>query len=234
MSKNKHMRSEPAVVGGADIRSLGAPSLVQGVYGARGNLELVTCGRDDGLWVFWFNADLDTDPIATPDVPPGSWSAGLRFAGGTRYIDAQILQSVLGPDHLEVLALTADSVLESWYWSPGPGFQRRVTEAATGVAAFAAAHDHGTLRVTLADADGGVRHVVSPPRGYPSRTWVPAAAGPALEADATESVAAAGIAVDSIVPGTARRATSTRAGGTAELTWRDAGGGIRHLGVPLR
>ena len=232
MSKNKHMHSEPGVVGTEHIRTAGAPSLVQGVYGARGNLELVTCDEVDGLWVFWFNADRDTDPLETPDVPPRRWSAGLHFAAGHRYLDAQILQSSLGPDHLEVLALDADGTLQSWYWSPGPGFQRRVTDAAAGVAAFGAAHDRGSVLVTLRDDAGGVRSLVSPPRGYPSRAWLPAESGPSLETDARDSVAAAGIALETVVAGTARSAVSTRDGGTTELTWRDAGGGIRHLGVP--
>jgi hypothetical protein len=233
MSKNVHMLPESSVVGGAGIHTAGAVSLMQGVYGARGNLELLACDAGAGLWVFWFNADLDTDPLATPDVPPGSWSAGLHFAPGHRYVDAQILQSTLGPDHLEVLALRDDGALESWYWSPGPGFQRRVTDAATGVARFAAAHERGALHATLVDAEGLVRHIASSPRGYPSRTWVPAPCGPSVEVDAIEAVSAAGIPADTVVAGTARAVSSNRAGGTTELTWRDADGGIRHLGVPL-
>ncbi|QKJ18273.1 hypothetical protein [Microbacterium hominis] len=226
------MLSRSAIIVGPATATSGAVSLAQGVYGARGNLELVACDSADGLWVFWFNADLDTDPLATPDVPPGNWSAGLRFAAGRRYVDAQILQSSVGPDHLEVLALTSDGVLESWFWSPGPGFQRRVTDAATGVTRFAAAHDRGTLLVTVAATEGAKRHLVSPPRGYPSRAWVLTAGGPALDVDATAEIVAAGIAADEITPGTARAATSTRAGGTTELTWRDRDGAIRHLGVP--
>ncbi len=131
------MRASDAVIVGPDRPTAGAVSLIQGVYGARGNLELVACDVEDGLWVFWFNADLDTDPPADSDVPPGSWSAGLAFAAGRRYRQAQILQSVLGPDHLELVALTADGVLESWYWSPAPGFQRRDPAVAVGVSASA-------------------------------------------------------------------------------------------------
>lgn len=231
MSKNKHMLSRSPSVVGPKTHTSGAVSLAQGVYGARGNLELVACDASDGLWVFWFNADLDTDPLATPDVPPGAWSAGLAFASGARYVDAQILQSALGPDHLEVLALTGAGVLESWFWSPGPGFQRRATDAAAGVVRFVAAHEDGALRVTVAGGGGTVRHVVSTPTGYPARDWHPAEAGPSLDVDATEFVLAAGVAIERIAPGTARAATSTRNGGTSELTWRDAGGDIRHLGV---
>lgn len=232
MSKNKHMLSRTPAVVGAHLETAGPVCLAQGVYGARGNLELVACDAADGLWVFWFNADLDTDPLATPEVPPGAWSAGLRFAEGHRYVDAQIVQSALGPDHLEVLALTPEGALHSWFWSAGPGFQRRVTDAAAGVARFALVHESGVLRVTIEDADGAVRHVTSPPRGYPSRGWFPAPTGPSLEFDATPEVVSAGVPAASIVSGTARAVDSTRAGGTLELTWRDAGGGIRHLGIP--
>ncbi|KQZ85168.1 hypothetical protein ASD56_02025 [Microbacterium sp. Root166] len=207
-------------------------SLVQGVYGVRGNLELLACDARDGLWVFWFNADLDTDPLETPDVPPGSWSAGLAFAAGHRYVDAQILQSALGPNHLEVLALTEDGVLQSWFWSPGPGFQRRVTDAATAVARFHATHDEGALFVTVERVDGARSHLVSCTSDYPSRGWFEAVDGPGFPEDAAGAVIDAGIASDTVQPGTARSASSTRDGGTTELTWRDASGAIRHLGVP--
>ena len=234
MSKNKHMLSQPPLSVGPLAQTSGAVSLAQGVYGARGNLELVACDAEDGLWVFWFNADLDADPLTTPDVPPGQWSAGLRFALGRRYLDAQIHQSTLGPDHLEVLALSAEGVLESWYWSPGPGFQRRRADVAAQVARFASEHEDGTVRVTVADADGQVRYLFSSSEGYPARTWAPTDGGPALEADAASAVAAAGISAADIVPGTARAASSLRGGGTTELTWRAVGGGIRHLGIPRR
>lgn len=221
--------STPLVVG-IDRPTSGPVSLVQGAYGARGNLELVACDDTDGLWVFWFNADLVTDPLTTPDVPPGAWSTGLAFAGGDRYLDAQILQSVLGPDHLEVLALDARGVLQSWYWSPGPGFQRRTTDAAIGVSRFIAVHDTGALNVTF-ERDGAIAHLVSPPRGYPARTWLPAADGPSLGADAHAVLVAAGVPSTAIEPGTARTAPSHRGGGMTELTWRDRSGRIRHAGI---
>lgn len=232
MSKNGQMRASDAVIVGPDRPTAGAVSLIQGVYGARGNLELVACDVEDGLWVFWFNADLDTDPPADSDVPPGSWSAGLAFAAGRRYRQAQILQSVLGPDHLELVALTADGVLESWYWSPAPGFQHRDPAVAVGVSRFGATHDEGTLRVSLEDADGETIHLVSSPVGYPSRAWSAAADGPGLEDDALAAVLEAGVDARSVERGTARAATSQRLGGRIELTWRDDGGAIRHLAVP--
>lgn len=231
MSKNNQMLSREPFLVGPDRPTAGAVSLTQGVYGARGNLELVACDRSDGLWVFWFNADLDTDPLETPDVPPGSWSAGLPFARGHRYLDSLILQSTLGPDHLEVLALAEDGVLESWYWSPGPGFQRRSTDATADVTRFGASHREGTLGVTVVDAAGAISHRVSPPDGYPSRAWLPAQDGPGLPDDATTAVVAAGVAPGALEPGTARAAASLRNGGTTELTWRDRSGGIMHLGI---
>lgn len=219
---------------GASVRTAGRASLIQGVYGARGNLELLACDETDGLWVFWFNSDLATDPLETPDVPPGSWSSGLRFAAGTRYTDAVILQSTLGPDHLEVLALTADHVLQSWYWSPGPGFQRRADDVASDVLGFAAAHRDGVVTVTVRLGRREL-HLVSDAADYPDRTWAPAPTGPALidDEDARHLIESwAGSAAD-IAAGTARRIVSTRGGGTAELVWRDADGTLHHVGVPL-
>ncbi|WP_143109767.1 hypothetical protein [Agromyces sp. CF514] len=230
------MLANSSALVGADRPTAGPVSLAQGVYGARGNLELLACDADDGLWVFWFNADLDSDPLETPDVPPGSWSAGLHFAAGHRYVDALIVQSTLGPDHLEVLALDADGVLQSWYWSPGPGFQRRETDAATHVVRFAAVHAVGVLRLTVEGAEGDAHHLVSTAAGYPERSWAPTATGAPLadEASARALIEAAGAASVGIAPGTARTAASTRDGGTTELTWRDDAGRIRHLGVPTR
>jgi len=272
MSKNDHMHASHGIAVGKDRQTRGPVSLTQGVYGARGNLELVACGAHTGLWVFWFNADLPSDPPAAPDVPAGSWSAGLQFAPGRRYVDAVIMQSTLGPDHLEVLALDAQGTLWSWYWSPGPGFQCRERPAATGVGLFAAAigasrfasgigasrfasgigasrfaagigvgpsaagHDADTVRVSLIDRDGAIRHLVSGPSGYPHRSWAAASTGPSFPTDdeGRSLLASAGIYLTDAISGTVRTATSTRDGGTAEITWRDGAGDIRHLAVPAR
>lgn len=231
MSKNGQMLSESVQLVGPAIATTGAVSLVQGVYGARGNLELVACDAADGLWVFWFNANVDGDPDDSPEVPRGTWSAGLRFAGGSRYRDAQIVQSTLGPDHLEVLALDAGGTLQSWYWSPGPGFQRRVTDAATDVARFHLVHVRGELRVTVTDESGKTRHLASTPAGYPERGWAEAPDGPGSMPDATDALVGAGVPASDILPGTARSSRSRRRGGTTEFTWRGTDGGIRHLGV---
>ncbi len=229
MSKNKQMHSEIIMTVGGNRPIAGRVSLTQGVYGARGNLELVACDATDGLWVFWFNADGPDDPLDTPDVPPGHWSTGLAFAPGSRYRDAQIVQSTLGPDHLEVLALTDDGVLESWYWSPGPGFQRRGTDAAVSVRRFRLAHRDGILTADIERADGTIAVVTSDGEHYPQRIWT-SAEGAAVVDDpsAEEMLRAHGIR--DVVEGTARAARSTRDGGTTELTWRDRRG-IRHLGI---
>ncbi|MFS0912198.1 hypothetical protein AB3M89_10430 [Microbacterium sp. 179-I 3D2 NHS] len=223
------MHSEISIVG-PDHATAGPVSLAQGVYGARGNLELVACDAADGLWVYWFNADHEDDPPATPDVPPGQWSAGLAFAEGRRYIDAQIVQSSLGPDHLEVLALTAEGVLESWYWSAGPGFQRRDAEAAASVRRFRLTHRDGVLHAHVEHTDGTGAVVESRGEDYPGRAWhevdrIPVVGDPGAQ----ELLRAHG--VSDLVEGTARSAHSTRDGGTTELTWRDLGGSIRHLGI---
>lgn len=231
MSKNKQMHSREISVVGSEHETTGAASLTQGVYGERGNLELVACDAADGLWVFWFNADDPDDPDTTPDVLPGHWSSGLAFAVGTRYVDAQIVQSPLGPDHLEVLALMGDGVLESWYWSPGPGFQRRESVVAASVSRFGLTlAQGGVLSAAVEHRDGTTALLASDGSEYPERRWV-AAEGP-VELDdpaAAELLRAHGI--HDAHEGTARAARSTRNGGTIELTWRDARG-IRHLGIP--
>lgn len=230
MSKNKQMLSEFITTVGANRPIAGRVSLAQGVYGARGNLELVACDATDGLWVFWFNADGPDDPLDTPDVPPGHWSAGLAFASGSRYRDAQIVQSTSGPDHLEVLALTDAGVLESWYWSPGPGFVRRGTDAAASVRRFRLAHRDGILTADVERQDGTTAVLTSGVEHYPQRIWE-AVDGVAVVDDpsAEEMLRAHGI--PDVVEGTVRAAHSTRDGGTTELTWRDRRGGIRHLGI---
>lgn len=231
MSKNKQMHSEIIMTVGPERSTSGPASLAQGVYGARGNLELVACDAADGLWVFWFNADGPDDPQETPDVPPGRWSSGLAFARGHRYLDAQIAQSTLGPDHLEVAALREDGVLESWYWSPGPGFQQRDADVAASVSRFRLSHSDGVLTVDVHHLDGSTAVVSSGAAGYPGRTWT-ARPGSATVDDprALEALHTRGITP---LPGTARSTTSTRDGGTLELTWRDPSGHIHHLPLPL-
>ncbi len=232
MSKNKQMLSETIMTVGPFTPTTGPASLVQGVYGARGNLELVACDDTDGLWVFWFNSDLPDDPGEAPDVQTGSWSSGLAFAQGARYRQAQILQSTVGPDHLEVLALRDDGVLESWYWSPGLGFQRRPNAVADGVGRFTARHHDGRITVTMTDG-GTERALTSGTQGYPERAWAVAQTGPVID-DGSEAAAvlrAAGIAPADVAEGSARAARSDRDGGRIELTWRDSDDRLRHLAI---
>ncbi|WP_435748940.1 hypothetical protein [Microbacterium sp. PMB16] len=225
------MLSENIRTVGADRPIAGRVSLAQGVYGTRGNLELVACDATDGLWVFWFNADAPDVPLETPEVPPGQWSGGLAFASGARYRDAQIVQSTLGPDHLEVLALTDVGVLESWYWSPGPGFQCRAVHAAASVRRFRLVHRDGILTADIERVDGTTAILTSGGERYPDRIWEAVDGTPDVDdPSADEMLRAHGIR--DVVEGTARAARSTRDGGTTELTWRDRDGGIRHLGIP--
>ncbi|MDN4599369.1 hypothetical protein ACF1AJ_19100 [Leifsonia sp. NPDC014704] len=215
-------------------RTAGGATVAQGVYGARGNLELIACDQKDGLWVFWFNADRESDPPAAPDVPPGTWSSGLAFAHGVGYRDAWIAQSPLGPDHLEALALRADGVLESWYWSPRAGFQRRPGPVATAASSFRAVHHDGSVLLELTDEGGRTRHLLSTPNGYPARSWREtrsafAAADPAAD---LALLISAGVDPAAVAVDTLRSAPSTRAGGTVEVIWRDPSGRLHHLGVP--
>lgn len=228
MSKNKQMRPDFINTVGAEHATAGPACLVQGAYGSCGNLELVACDATDGLWVFWFNADDADAPLQAPDVPPGQWSTGLAFAAGRRYVDAQIVQSTFGPNHLEVVALTDDGTLESWYWSPGPGFQRRDCEVATAVRRFLLEHHDGILRVVIDRHDGVAAVATSGVDEYPDRVWREAPLEEFPDDDrAARMLSARGI-VD-VLDGTARRASSTRDGGMIEFTWRDTQGRIRHL-----
>jgi len=241
MSKNVHMQSSsssfPTVVA-PQLITVGTPSLVQGVYGSRGNLELLACDPHDGLWVFWFNSDLPDDGEQSPDVAPGEWSGGLRFARGGAYTAAQILQGTLGPDHLEVLALADSGDLESWWWSPEQAFRRRPERVAAGVAAFEAAHGpDGVVEVVLHTSEGASLTVVGIPDVYPHRRWqssrraTTSLLGP--DAAALRLLASAGVDASEVEGGTVRVHASRRAGATHELSWRDDEGRIRHLGLPV-
>lgn len=200
MSKNEqmHLRSPRPTRGPA--------SIAQGVYGAAGNLELIVADASDGLWVHWFNADPPgTEPVS--GVSPGEWSGGMLFAEGTAYESAVIHQSRRGPDYLEVIAVRADGGAESWYWSPGPGFQRRDGVLPGGGPASLSEHEGGFLlqlgeRVFAAGADS-----------YPALRW----------REATPEGAD---------PGSLRVAVSTRNGGMLELAYR-RGGQLHHESVPL-
>lgn len=216
MSKNEQMTERPPLEIGPDRPTVGPPSLTQGVYGARGNLELLVADPVDGLWVYWFNADEADDP-GDPAVPRGAWSEGLRVAVGTRYAAGVLLQGELGPDHLELLALTAAGEVESWWWSPGPGFQRRSDIVTRGVAVAARTRPGGIVDVDVRDDAGTWWRWSSGPAGYPRREWEPL--GPVTGSDPHPDVATT---------------VSTRRGGTLETVRRDADGRLRHASEPLR
>jgi hypothetical protein len=200
---------------GPERPTVGPPSLTQGVYGARGNLELVVADPIDGLWVYWFNADEADDP-GDPVVPRGDWSEGLRVAAGTRYTAGVLLQGELGPDHLELLALTAAGDVESWWWSPGPGFQRRPGTVVRGVALVARTRPGGMVEADVRGADGSWRRVASGPDGYPQRDWVSVGPVPGSEPDPDVATT-----------------VSTRRGGTLETVRRGPDGRLRHEAEPV-
>mgnify|MGYP000308238426 CR=1 FL=1 len=191
MSKNEQM----------DIRSpsptRGPASVTQGIYGEEGNLELVVADAEDGLWVHWFNSD----PWGTPPVSgvePGQWSGGLRFAEGTQYESAVIHQTPLGPHYLEVVAVRFDGPAESWYWSPGPGFQRRPGILEGAGARLLTEHESGFVLKR-----GDHVHVASA-ADYPHLVWT--------------NVTPAGVE-----PGTLVVTLSTRGGRMLELVYRRDG-----------
>ncbi len=97
----------------------GRPGLAQGRYGTQGNVELVVPAVDDGLWVGWFNGDTEDDRSTTRSR---SWSSALRFGRGRSYVSADITQLAVGPDWLEVVALTDNGELVRHVWSPEQGF----------------------------------------------------------------------------------------------------------------
>ncbi|MGX5681604.1 hypothetical protein [Schumannella luteola] len=184
----------------------GPASVAQGVYGAAGNLELIAADAVDGLWVHWFNADPPgTEPVS--GVAPGEWSGGMLFAEGTAYSSAVIHQSRRGPDYLEVIAVRADGGAESWYWSPGPGFQRRGGLLPGGGDAVLTEHDGGFILQL------GERVFAASAAAYPALPW----------RDVTPTGAD---------PGTLRIAVSTRDGGMLELAYR-RDGALHHDAVPL-
>jgi hypothetical protein len=147
----------------------GSIGVIQGAYGARGNLELCYPDPSSGLWVCWFNND---PPGTSAPVPPGFWSQGLRF-GQEGYTSATITQATRGPDFLEVLGCAGDR-LHRWTWRPESGFGLTdvlpsplgpvsdpcCLETATGLVAAARATDR--LLVWDGEADDG----------YPSLSWL--------------------------------------------------------------
>ncbi len=161
------MSTAPALV---EVRALfargrGFPGLVQGTYGARGNLELVQADADDGLWVHWRN----NDPI---DLRPGAfashWSVGLAFELGRRYDAAGIVQVTQGSPNLEVVA-SSDGVLFRTFWTAEAGFSSPLAIAehvGEGSLAIVQA-PNGDLIVVIPSHERGVRALRCETGTYP-------------------------------------------------------------------
>jgi hypothetical protein len=141
-------------------RVAGRPGFTQGRYGAVGNLELVACAVDDGLWVGWFNSDrIDTMEGAAV----GQWSGALRFGRGPRFVSASITQVHAGPDWLEVVALTDLGELRRLVWSPDEGFVEHGTLAEQVVAASALVEQPDGRYVAVVTGAAGIRALTAIP-----------------------------------------------------------------------
>ncbi|MEU7526082.1 hypothetical protein AB0A74_10130 [Saccharothrix sp. NPDC042600] len=133
----------------------GAPALIQGKHGTKGNFEVVVPHRDGGLAHLWRNNDAGM-----------AWSAPGRFGGGARYAGATLVQSNYGSvGNLEVLATTDAGELDffwrmdraPWTWS-GPF---RVASGLRGTPSLVQGR-HGTkgnFEVVVPHRDGGLAHL---------------------------------------------------------------------------
>ncbi|WP_306317007.1 MULTISPECIES: hypothetical protein [unclassified Streptomyces] len=151
--------------------SRGGIGLAQGRYGVRGNLELVLCDEDDGLWVLWFNSDPQDTAPAPGGPPPGEWSGALRFATGRRYDDVGVLQSRHGPHHLELTARCGDSS-HRLRWSPEAAFTTEPPPPGGPARAVTATETaNGTLWTGFLGTDGEPRLLRADTSAYPHLTW---------------------------------------------------------------
>lgn len=214
--------SEPTIGSSLAVpQAAGIPSLAQGAYGDRGNLELAYADPADGLWVCWFNGDAPTAERAADAVPPGAWSGGLRFATGHRYRAISLIQARRGPDFLEGVALAADA-LHRWTWSPGPGFERtdELPPAGVRLDRCAVSETDDGFVVVASGADAGLVWRASDD-GYPRLRW----SGPtsfALPAGSTD--AALRCSAEGVVDGLAVAASRLwRCDDVEAAPWRDIG-----------
>lgn len=147
----------------------GRPGLAQGRYGAQGNLELVAPAVDDGLWVGWFNSDPHDDRST---VRSRSWSGALRFGRGRRYVSADVTQLDVGPDWLEVIALTDGGDLVRHVWSPQSGFvEQPILRSAVRDHSCIVVGPDGCHHLAVLDADGTVVVLSGHPVAAPG--WEP-------------------------------------------------------------
>jgi hypothetical protein len=145
----------------------GSPGLVQGSYGDAGNLELAVPAIDDGIWIFWFNAD----PVEhEAGAAMGCWSGGLHVFGGRAVDAARISQVQAGPNFLELLALSART-LHRLYWTPERGFVD-AGPIATDVADVSPVRETGTeLLVDVVDVHGARYLLAGDKLRYPNVAW---------------------------------------------------------------
>ncbi|NEA41851.1 hypothetical protein [Streptomyces sp. SID11385] len=151
----------------------GGLACAQGRYGLRGNLELLLCDEEDGLWVLWFNNDPEDTAPEAGGPPPGSWSGALRFGTGRRYDDVQVVQSAHGPHHLEVLARSGART-HRLRWNPETAFTTEEPPPTGSVRAASLTEDpDGTLWTAVLGEDGSPRLFRADAGAYPRLTWEP-------------------------------------------------------------
>lgn len=145
----------------------GSPGLAQGAYGDVGNLELAVPAADDGIWVFWFNADRVEHHAGAAQ---GCWSGGLHVFAGHRVEAARITQVQAGPRYLELLALSAQ-VLHRLYWTPERGFVDAGPIAPDVAAASPVRELPEQLQIEVLGTDGISRVLVGDKLRYPNVAW---------------------------------------------------------------
>ncbi|MFD8568753.1 hypothetical protein [Streptomyces sp. NPDC059639] len=151
--------------------SRGGIGLAQGRYGVRGNLELVLCDEQDGLWVLWFNSDPQDTAPEPGGPPPGEWSGGLRFAAGRRYDEVGVVQSRHGPHHLELVARSGDSS-HRLRWSPEAAFTTEPPPPSGPAGAVPLTETaHGALWTGVLGTDGEPRVLRADTSAYPHLAW---------------------------------------------------------------